>query len=115
MALVRPTSDRSLCRLGREPESAFVAVCIGYQRGLSGRAPRRYPLDSTLEAVPAGYGPLRNTAATEGAMDYPVEHDDFSGRNLIVRLAGFFGSAKLLEGGTQIAKFRGSFSLRDSG
>ncbi|MCR9095914.1 MAG: hypothetical protein NXI30_16960 [bacterium] len=46
-------------------------------------------------------------------MRFPVAHEDFEGRNLEVRIEGFFGSAKLYDGTAQVSG-RGKFVLRDN-
>ncbi len=46
-------------------------------------------------------------------MNYPVEHPDFEGRNLEVRIEGLLGSAKLFEGTTHVPGKR-KFTLRDN-
>jgi len=45
---------------------------------------------------------------------YPIEHDDFQGRDLAVRIDGVFSSAKLYEGPSLVSGSRNKFVLRDN-
>jgi len=47
-------------------------------------------------------------------MDLPLEHDDFRGRNLAIRTAGFFKSARLLVDRDEVKGKRSKFSVRDN-
>jgi len=47
-------------------------------------------------------------------MDLPLEHDDFQGRGLAVRTAGFFKSARLLVDQGEVSGKRSKFSVRDN-
>jgi len=45
-------------------------------------------------------------------MDYSIQHEDFEGRDLCVRLSGLFGSAKLVENGTEVSGSGRQHSVR---
>lgn len=47
-------------------------------------------------------------------MDLSFEHDDFQGRDLVVRSAGLFKSARLLIDKVEVAGKRSKFSVRDN-
>lgn len=47
-------------------------------------------------------------------MDYPIEHEDFTDRNLAIRIDGLFSSAKLVEGSAPVPGSRNKFTLRDN-
>lgn len=47
-------------------------------------------------------------------MDLPLEHDDFQGRDLAIRTAGLFKSARLLVDRIEVVGKRSKFSVRDN-
>ncbi len=47
-------------------------------------------------------------------MDFPIEHQDFAGRGLCVRAAGFFKGHRLLIDGAEVKGTRLKFSVRDN-